>query len=110
MRHIMRVDFMVIGAQKCATSTLARQLAYHPDICFSKPKEPAYFNRTQNWQEGLEKYHQLYSPVEGRICGEASTMYSSLPEWQGTHSRLFAYNPELKLIYIMRLPVERVIS
>ena len=106
----MRVDFMMIGAQKCATTTLARQLAYHPDICFCKIKEPAYFNRTQNWQEGLENYHQLYSPVEGQICGEASTMYTSLPEWQGTHSRLFAYNPNLKLIYIMRQPVERVIS
>jgi hypothetical protein len=37
-------------------------------------------------------------------------MYTFLPEWQDTYARLFAYNPGLKLIYIMRHPVERVIS
>jgi hypothetical protein len=106
----MRVDFMIIGAQKCGTSSLAKQLAEHPDICFCKTKEPGYFDRTEDWEAGLEEYHKLYSPTNGQICGEASTMYTFLPEWQGTHSRLFAYNPELKLIYIMRQPVERVIS
>ena len=37
-------------------------------------------------------------------------MYTFLPEWRETHSRLYAYNPHLKLIYIVRHPVERVIS
>lgn len=106
----MRVDFMVIGAQKCGTSSLAKQLAEHPDICLCKIKEPGYFDRTEDWEAGLEEYHRLYSPTDGQICGEASTMYTFLPEWQGTHTRLFAYNPDLKLIYIMRQPVERVIS
>jgi hypothetical protein len=37
-------------------------------------------------------------------------MYTFLPEWLGTHQRLHAYNPDLKLIYIMRQPVERIVS
>lgn len=106
----MLVDFMMIGAQKCATTRLAQQLGNHPEICFCKIKEPKFFNNNQNWKDSLEQYHSLYSPALGQICGEASTMYSSLPEWQRTHSRLYAYNPNLKLIYIMRQPVERVIS
>lgn len=106
----MLIDFMVIGAQKCGTSSLAKQLAVHPEICFCKIKEPGYFHKTDDWEAGLEEYHSLYAPAAGQICGESSTMYTFLPEWRGTHERLFAYNPELKLIYIMRQPVERVIS
>lgn len=106
----MLVDFMMIGAQKCGTTSLASQLARHPEICFCKIKEPGYFHETENWQEGLEDYHSLYSPEPGQICGEASTMYTFLPEYWDTPARLHAYNPNLKLIYIMRQPVERVIS
>jgi len=106
----MLVDFMIIGAQKCGTSSLAAQLAQHPGICFCSIKEPGYFDRTEHWQAGLEEYHRLYSPLEGQICGEASTMYTFLPERRDTHSRLLAYNANLKLIYMMRQPVERIIS
>lgn len=101
---------MIIGAQKCGTTSLAAQLAQHPGICFSQPKEPLYFHKVQDWQPGLEAYHRCFSPREGQICGEASTMYTFLPEFQGTHNRLHAYNPQLKLIYVMRHPVDRVIS
>ncbi|MCH7588138.1 MAG: sulfotransferase domain-containing protein [Chloroflexi bacterium] len=106
----MRVDFMMIGAQKCGTTSLASQLAQHPAICFSQLKEPGYFNQTDDWEAGLDHYHGLFAPRNGQICGEASTMYTFLPEWEHTHTRLFAYNPNLKLIYIMRNPVERTIS
>lgn len=101
---------MIIGAQKCGTSSLASQLAAHPEICFCKIKEPGYFDRTEDWEAGLDEYHALYSPEEGQICGESSTMYTFIPEWLGTHERLYAYNPGLKLIYIMRQPVERILS
>jgi hypothetical protein len=104
------VDFMVIGAQKCGTSSLAGQLAEHPQVCFCSKKEPGYFDRTEDWKATLDEYHKLYSPAAGQICGEASTMYTFIPEWRGTHSRLAAYNPDLKLIYMMRQPVERIIS
>jgi hypothetical protein len=109
-RVTMLVDFAIIGAQKCGTTSLAAQLAGHPEICFCETKEPGYFHQNDDWKAGLESYHRLYRPKEGQICGEASTMYTFLPEWQGTYSRLFAYNPDLKLIYIMRQPVQRVIS
>jgi hypothetical protein len=101
---------MIIGAQKCGTTNLAAQLATHPQICFCKVKEPGYFHQTENWQAGLADYHQLYAPAPGQLCGEASTFYTFFPDYRQTHTRLHAYNPKLKLIYIMRNPVERVIS
>jgi hypothetical protein len=106
----MLVDFMIIGAQKCGTTSLAEQLAQHPEICFCRIKEPGYFHQTEQWRAQLDRYHSLYQPRPGQLCGEASTFYTFLPEWRETHARLFAYNPALKLIYIMRQPVERVVS
>ena len=106
----MRVDFMIIGAQKSGTTSLAEQLAAHPEICFSSIKEPGYFNTTADWQAGLDSYHALFAPVQGQLCGEASTMYTFLPETPDTCAHVYDYNPELKLIYIMRDPVKRVVS
>lgn len=106
----MKVDFMVIGAQKCGTTSLAAQLAAHPQVCFCREKEPGYFHKTIDWASGLDSYHALYDPSPGQLCGEASTYYTFFPEFTGTWERLYAYNPSLKLIYIIRQPVERIIS
>jgi hypothetical protein len=101
---------MMIGAQKAGTTSLAAQLAAHPQICFCKEKEPGYFHKTADWAAGLDEYHRLYSPRPGQLCGEASTYYTFFPEFRDTHARLFDYNPALKLIYVVRQPVERIIS
>ncbi len=101
---------MIIGAQKCGTTSLATQLAQHSEVCFSRVKEPGYFNRVREWQNEIDSYHKLFSTREELICGEASTMYTFSPEWKGTHTRLHSYNPDLKFIYMMRNPIERVIS
>jgi hypothetical protein len=106
----MRVDFMMIGAQKCGTTSIAAQLAAHPQICFCAEKEPGYFHKTEEWRAGLDGYHSLYHPRPGQLLGEASTFYTFFPEFRGTAARLYDYNPALKLIYVMRQPVERIIS
>lgn len=106
----MLVDFMIIGAQKCGTTSLAAQLAEHKEVAFCRIKEPGFFNTTEDWQAQLPGYHALYRPLPGQLAGEASTMYTFFPEWRDTPIRLHQYNPDLKLIYLMRQPVERVIS
>jgi len=106
----MLVDFMIIGAQKCGTTSLAQQIASHSAICFCRDKEPGYFSQTKDWQAALDTYHALYTPSAGQLCGEASTMYTFFPESLHTPQNLYEYNPDLKLIYIMRDPVERIVS
>lgn len=106
----MKVDFMMIGAMKCGTTSIAEQLALHPQICFSRIKEPGYFHKTEAWQAGLNSYHALFEPKPGQLCGEGSTFYTFFPEFTDTHRRLYEYNPALKLIYVMRQPVKRIIS
>ena len=106
----MRVDFMLIGAQKSGTTSLANYLASHPQICFCREKEPQFFSKSPDWRAGLDEYHRLYNPSPGQICGEGSTTYTFLPEWPDTAHRLHDYNPNLKFIYIIRHPVERIVS
>jgi len=106
----MRVDFMMIGAQKSGTTSLAAQLAAHPQICFCREKEPAYFHQVADWRAELDHYHALYDPRPGQLLGEASTHYTFFPQYRDTAARLYEYNPALKLIYIMRQPVDRIVS
>lgn len=105
------VDFMIIGAMKSGTTTLADMLSQHPDICFSRKKEPHFFSKTGNWQLNIDDYKALYTPTEGQLCGEASTSYACYPEFnKTTYKSLYEFNPELKIIYIMRHPIDRMVS
>ena len=105
------VDFMIIGAMKSGTSTLAEILSMHPDVCFCQEKEPHFFSKTPDWKVALEDYKNLYHPQEKKICGEASTTYTCYPEFnKNIWDDLYKFNPKLKLIYIMRNPIDRVVS
>lgn len=106
----MLVDFMVIGAAKCGTTSLAYELSQHPKINFSKIKEPHFFSRIIDWKKNIQEYHTLFDEEEGKIYGEASPYYTLHPEFIDTSKRIFEYNPEIKLIYIIRNPIERIYS
>jgi hypothetical protein len=105
-----KVDFMLIGAQKAGTTSLAGQLARNPGICISREKEPHYFSTNPDWQANLDRYHRLFDNPAALAWGEASTSYSFVCEYPHVPSRLHEYNAELKLIYMLRDPVERIIS
>lgn len=107
----MKVDFMIIGAQKCATTTLFDILRSHPDLCPCSNKEPHYFSTSEDWRAGLDDYHALYPEPEGKLCYEGSTTYTFAPHrkaelWED----LYAYNPDLKFIYMVRNPLQRIVS
>lgn len=101
---------MIIGAMKSGTTSLAHYLSTHPEIDFCINKEPGYFYYEKNWKNNINKYHGLFNPKPGQISGEASTMYTQRPMREGTYKKLHEYNSNLKLIYIMRDPVERIVS
>ncbi len=101
---------MIIGAAKSGTTSLADSLSKHPEVCFCKEKEPEFFSHEKAWFDKLNQYHSLYDPKPNQKMGEASTSYTMLPETLPTSSHLHEYNPDLKLIYIMRDPVKRLTS
>ncbi|SMO87354.1 sulfotransferase family protein [Fodinibius sediminis] len=111
MERAFNVDFMVVGAQKCGTTSLAQMLSSHDAIVCCDKKEPMFFSSVDNWREELSDYHALFKWREGALHYEASTSYTCYPY----HNRkiwedLYAYNPDLKIIYIVRNPVDRIVS
>ena len=101
-------DFLVIGAAKSGTTTLYRYLQRHPQIYMSSVKETAFFAFEEEYQKGLEFYTSFFANAsKEQICGEASTDYTKYPLYPKTASRIAKTLPNVKLIYIMRNPVDR---
>lgn len=104
-------DFVTIGAMKCATSTLHEQLGRQPNIFMSEPKEPNFFSNDEEYAKGIGWYEGLFAEAPaGALLGESSTHYTKLPTYPETIDRLARHAPEAKFIYIIRHPVERLVS
>lgn len=104
-------DFIIIGAMKCGTSTLHEQLAKQSGLFMTDLKEPNFFSNDEEYEKGLDWYLSLFSEAnEGYICGESSTHYSKLPTYPKTVDRLLQHFPDLKFVYIMRHPIDRLVS
>lgn len=104
-----RVNFMVIGVQKAGTTALFDYLGDHPDLALSAEKELHFFDdETQDWaQPSYDRYHARFPRADGRIRGEATPIYIY---WPGALERIAAYNPDAKLILMLRDPVARAWS
>jgi len=86
------------------------------------PKEPSYFVDqaqlrkiwAEMWDGGYwkeENYLRLFQTAENAIIlGESSTNYTKRPLVMGVPERIRKFNPDARVIYIMRDPVERTIS
>lgn len=104
-------SFVIIGAMKCATTSLYDQLKEQPGIFMPELKEPNYFSDDDVFAEGDQWYRSLFSgAADGDMCGEASTHYTKLPTYPKTVSRISSALGTPKLIYVIRHPIERVVS
>ena len=106
-----RPDFIIIGAMKCATTTLHEQLAAQSGIFMSEPKEPNFFSDDSQYQQGINGYWALFDSASAAdLCGESSTHYAKLPTYPNTIERIQKHLPDVKVIYIMRHPIDRLVS
>jgi len=104
-------DYIIIGAMKCGTSTLAAQLGAQAGCFMTEPKEPQYFSDDPVYAKGADWYADLFAgagPMD--LKGEASTHYTKLPTYPATVTRMTASLPDLKLVYMIRNPMARVVS
>jgi len=110
----MLPNLIVIGAMKCGTSSLHHYLSFHPEVFMSKPKELDFFVKTMNWNKGIKWYEShFYEDSRAnniKIYGEASTNYSKHPTYMGVPSRMHSLLLDVKLIYLIRHPIDRIIS
>ena len=78
-------DFIIIGAMKCGTSTLATQLGDQAGLFMTTPKEPNYFSDEAVYSQGPDWYAALFEAAgDGDIRGEASTHYTKQPTYPKT--------------------------
>lgn len=104
-------DFVVIGAMKSATSSLYEQLSGQPGIFMCTPKEPNFFSDDDHYSNGMSWYSSLFAEADGgSLLGEASTHYTKLPTHPETVQRLKEHLPDARFIYVMRHPVNRLVS
>ncbi len=105
--------FLIIGAMKAGTTTLYRDLVDHPEIFLPQEKEPETLVRFEDEDSRiLEDYQSLFRPAApGQLLGEASTAYTKRPEHEGVAARaLRICGPQLKVIYLTRDPIGRIVS
>lgn len=111
--------FLIIGAMKCGTSALHTNLGSHPDVAVSHPKELNFFcgperpgsepsDAVGNWHRGLDWYARHFDDRRP-ARGEASPGYTS-PSYPEAVDRIAAVLPHVRLIYLVRDPVERAVS
>jgi len=99
--------FVLVGAMKAGTTSLHHYLDAHPQICMSRPKEPNFF--TAQSERDLDWYRQCFQE-EAREYGESSTNYTKYPGVTGVPERMHRLLPDVKLLYLVRDPVERALS
>jgi hypothetical protein len=106
-------SFLIIGAAKSGTTTLFGDLGEHRGIFFPVVKEPSDLTTDKVLTaEGRAAYARLFAASQpGQLAGEASTVYTARPQFDGAAERARrVLGPDLKLIYLVRDPIDRVLS
>ncbi len=105
-------NFFIIGAPKCGTTALCEYLRDHPNIYISELKEPQYFAfdfEQYRVPKTLEDYLGLFNSVapEHTAIGEGSVFYlfSSV-----ALKKIYEFDPQAKIIVMLRNPVDLVYS
>lgn len=101
-------DFLIIGAAKSGTSSLYRYLNSHPQILLPHKKEIDFFWRY--FKCGIDWYLAHFPTITDRpefITGEATPNYLRFPV---VPQRIKEYCPQVKLIVLLRNPIERAVS
>ncbi|QVL52057.1 MAG: sulfotransferase domain-containing protein [Cyanobium sp. M30B3] len=106
------IDFVIIGAAKAGTTSLASWLSKHPDVCMSSPKETMFFGSPKLFDRGLAWFHtNFFSHYQGEsLLGDATPAYSDRDRHPGTPERVLRTNQNTKIIYIVRNPLRKVES
>jgi hypothetical protein len=112
---LRKPNLFVIGAVKSGTTYLNKLLGAHPAIFMSSPEEPSYFVVAKQlntlwpeaWDQGFwrseEHYLRLFqSRGDTVLLGEASANYTKRPLVSGVPERIHDFNPDARLIYLLR--------
>lgn len=103
---------MIVGAMKSGTTCLYHLLCQHPEIASCRVKEPEFFSQRQPHGLTCSNYYELWNFCSDthQYALEASTGYSKKPFESGVAQRIVDYGLQPKIIYLVRDPIERIVS
>src|SRR6516165_215054 len=109
-RKLERLDFILAGAQKSGTTALHYFLNRHPDITMGDQQEIHFFDNDALFvsdvdYEKLHKHYPLLAP--STIAGDCTPSYIY---YEPVAERIWTYNPKIKLLVILRNPVDRAFA
>ena len=104
-------NLFIIGASKCATTTVHDVLGNHENIFMSEPKELHYFS----WPDYKKRLYWYLSHFEQaelsvKYLGESSPVYGITSKFPDVAKRIGEFNKKSKIIYIVRHPLTRLSS
>jgi hypothetical protein len=104
----MLPTFLVIGAMKAGTTSLWGYLSEHPQVFMAPEKELNFFSG--QWSRGLEWYESHFAGAGDAIAvGEISPSYGMV-HYFPVPERIASVIPDARLIYLLRHPIERMVS
>jgi len=101
------VNVLIIGAGRSGTTSIAAYFAAHPEVSSSITKELHYFSIADLYKRGESYFHSLFPNETKKITTTADTyllMDHAAPE------KVKAYNPNMKIIIMLRDPISRSYS
>lgn len=119
-----RIDFLCVGAQKSGTTTLRAYLRKHSRLDVPD-HEPHFFDNEEfDWVGNCQydEYHKSFKsqflsrpqysgacdlPIDNTLLGEVTPIYMY---WHPCVQRIYKYNPNIKLIFVLRNPMQRAYS
>jgi hypothetical protein len=102
-----KIDFLIIGTPKSGTTSLNDYLSQHPDIYLPKRKDDGMFITCMP-EEQPEAFRLWYQDIRNEaVIGGAEVNLMYFPF---TAARIHHYNPQMRLIAVLRNPIERAYS
>ncbi len=108
------LEFLVIGAARSGTTSLWRALDSHPQICVPSDKEREFFSSDARYEMGIDEYvaRTFESATDDQILGTVT------PQLMPPHprtldkvvDRIATTCPDVKLLAVLRDPIERAVS
>src|SRR5881394_3162986 len=109
-RKIERLDFILAGAQKSGTTALHYFLSKHPNITMGDQQEIHCFDDDALFvsQPDYEELHKHYRPLApSTVAGDCTPSYLY---YEPAAERMWKYNPKIKLLILLRNPVDRAFA
>ena len=106
INNVLKPNLLLAGAGRSGSTFLFSCLKQHPQIYLSKIKELRYFS--SNYELGESWYlNHFKCKMDFPVVGEASTEYLYS---ESATKKIFEFNPNFKIIFMFRNPVERAFS